>query len=115
MRGRINAHSLPGPVVLYAVAPSDQPSPDLSHAVTRGPRRPPIAGTFHDPSAAIAPEERPGWQRVRAAIAAGYATGVVAFDRMAISPDDDLYLEELEWLGARYAFLHLLRDETEAR
>ncbi|MFF4410387.1 hypothetical protein [Streptomyces sp. NPDC001404] len=59
------------------------------------------------------PANRPGWARVRDAVINGRAHGVVAISWHHITPDQQLYLDELSWFSCRRAAVHLVHPETE--
>lgn len=57
------------------------------------------------------PAERPGWNRVRAAIRSGRAHGVIAHCQAAVSRNTDVYRAELRWLELHKAALWLVHPE----
>jgi hypothetical protein len=71
-----------------------------------------VRAFFTDVYTELAPAERPGWNRVRAAIHSGRAHGVVACCQAAVSRDTDLYRDELGWLESHRAALWLVQPET---
>lgn len=60
----------------------------------------------------VAPQGRPGWSKARHLVHCGFADGIAAIDRNAISPRDDEYEEELHWLGQRFGTLLLIVPEA---
>jgi hypothetical protein len=58
------------------------------------------------------PTERPGWNRVRAAIRSERAHGVVACCQAAVSRNTSVYRDQLRWLELHQAALWLVHPET---
>ncbi|MQY40648.1 hypothetical protein SRB17_86810 [Streptomyces sp. RB17] len=60
------------------------------------------------------PLRRPGWAEARRLVGTGFADGIAALNREAVSLRDDEYEEELRWLGDRPALLLLVIHEAAA-
>ncbi|MER6432123.1 hypothetical protein ABT272_31030 [Streptomyces sp900105245] len=65
-----------------------------------------------DVNAAHTPLARPGWLEARRLVGTGFADGIAAMNREAVSVRDDQYEEELRWLGDRPALLLLVIPEA---
>ncbi|MGW7184147.1 hypothetical protein ACWGII_26000 [Streptomyces sp. NPDC054855] len=59
-----------------------------------------------------APQKRPGWVEARRLLHCGFADGIAAVDRNAISRSDDAYEEEIHWIGQRPGLLLLAVPEA---
>jgi hypothetical protein len=58
------------------------------------------------------PQHRPGWSEARRLVHCGFADGIAAVDRNAISRRDDEYEEEIHWIGQRPGLLLLAVPEA---
>ncbi|PNE43495.1 hypothetical protein [Streptomyces noursei] len=103
-------------IVLYARTVNGQ-SPDRSLAAARefAERMGWQSGdqTFTDCRSLATPEDRYGWLQIKQHVTSGYADGVVALTRAAISPQLDEYETELNWFaGHSGGFIALVHAEN---
>ncbi|PJN32299.1 hypothetical protein CG747_43240 [Streptomyces sp. CB02959] len=61
------------------------------------------------------PNERSGWETVRATVYEGFSNGVIVLEQETISSDLESYEQELRWFGERNALLLLVRAETKSK
>ncbi|MCC2275445.1 hypothetical protein LKL35_08420 [Streptomyces sp. ET3-23] len=68
--------------------------------------------TFTDCISLRALEDRYGWLQIRKHVTSGFADGVVALTRAAISPQLGEYETELNWLAMHSGFIALVHAEN---
>jgi hypothetical protein len=70
-----------------------------------------VVGRYMDTTGDSLPYIRPGWARVRQAIAEGRADGALTVSRVSVSANDQMYESELQWFAQQRAALWLVRPE----